>query len=91
MTGQGVEALKQAIIVRAKLLLPKPGALALNARHRAILGDVFAELIAARESADGLITAEHLRLARTKLDAITGKSGVEDMLDTLFGAFCIGK
>lgn len=91
VTGQGVEALKQAIIVRAKLLLPKPGALALNARHRAILGDVFAELIAARESADGLITAEHLRLARTKLDAITGKSGVEDMLDTLFGAFCIGK
>jgi tRNA modification GTPase len=91
VTGEGVESLKQAIITRAKTLLPKPGALALNARHRTILGEVQAELSSARASADGLITAEYLRLARAKLDRITGKSAVEDMLDTLFGAFCIGK
>lgn len=91
VTGEGIESLKQAIITHAKTLLPKPGALALNARHRTILGEVRAELSAAHTSADGLLTAEHLRLARAKLDKITGRSGVEDMLDTLFGAFCIGK
>ena len=88
-----MESLKQVIIAHAKTLLPKSGALAFNARHRAILSEVRTELSAARASADadGLLTAEHLRLARTKLDRITGKGGVEDMLDTLFGAFCIGK
>jgi tRNA modification GTPase len=91
VTGTGIEALKHAIIERAKALLPKPGALALNARHRVILAQVFTELSDASASEDPLITAEHLRRARTKLDAITGRSGVEDMLDALFGAFCIGK
>jgi tRNA modification GTPase len=91
VTGDGIEALKHAIIERAKALLPKPGALALNARHRVILAQVLTELSDAKASEDALITAEHLRLARTKLDAITGRSGVEDMLDALFGAFCIGK
>lgn len=91
ITGDGVEALKQAIIARAKALLPKPGALALNARHREILAQVLTELSDAKGSDDSLITAEHLRRARLKLDAITGRNGVEDMLDALFGAFCIGK
>ena len=91
MTGEGIEPLKQAILAHAKALLPKLGALALNARHRAILSDVHTELSAASTNEDPLITAEHLRRTRTKLDAITGKSGVEDMLDALFGAFCIGK
>lgn len=91
VTGNGIEALKRAIIERAKALLPKPGALALNARHREILAQVLTELSDAKASEDPLITAEHLRRARTMLDAITGRSGVEDMLDALFGAFCIGK
>ena len=91
VTGNGIEAVKRAIIKRARALLPKPGALALNARHREILAQVLTELSDAKASEDPLITAEHLRRARTKLDAITGRSGVEDMLDVLFGAFCIGK
>jgi tRNA modification GTPase len=91
ITGEGIENLKHAIIARAKSLLPKPGALALNARHRTILSEVLTELAAARTSEDMLIAAEHLRLARARLDAITGSSGVEDMLDALFGTFCIGK
>jgi tRNA modification GTPase len=91
VTGEGIEALKQAIITCAKTLLPKPGALALNVRHRTILAEVLTELSEAQVNEDGLITAEHLRRARAKLDMITGRSGVEDMLDALFGAFCIGK
>jgi tRNA modification GTPase len=91
VTGVGIDALSREIIRRGSALLPKPGSLALNARHRAILGEVLACLEAAIQSADMLITAEHVRCARNSLDAITGRSGVEDMLDALFGAFCIGK
>ncbi len=91
VTGEGADALRQLLISRAKALLPKPGTLALNLRHRAILADVAAELEGAQGSRDLLITAEHLRSARNRLDALTGKAGVEDMLDALFGAMCIGK
>jgi tRNA modification GTPase len=91
VTGMGIDALKKELLRRAKLLLPKPGALALNQRHRAILGDVCTELSAAHGEDDRLITAEHLRAARGRLDALTGKAGVEDMLDALFSGFCIGK
>ena len=38
-----------------------------------------------------LIAAEALRQARMELDRVTGRAGVEDMLDALFGRFCIGK
>lgn len=91
LTGEGMEALRAAIVDRARSLLPRPGALALNARHRAILAQVQAELNYAEAASDLIIVAEHLRTARLQLDAITGKAGVEDMLDTLFGGFCIGK
>ncbi len=91
VTGVGLLELRTEITTRAKALLPKPGSLALNARHRTILAEVKAELTAAREPGDLLVSAEHLRAARNRLDALTGKAGVEDMLDALFGAFCIGK
>jgi tRNA modification GTPase len=87
----GIAALRTMLLGQARALLPRPGALALNARHRSILADVTSALIAAHASQDLLITAEHLRNARTQLDALTGRAGVEDMLDALFGGFCIGK
>ncbi len=90
-TGAGTGELRSALLHRAHALLPKPGALALNARHRAVVRLVFAELTEAAIATDSLITAEHLRTARRVLDELTGKAGVEDMLDALFGAFCIGK
>ena len=91
MTGEGLADLRRVIAERAKALLPKPGAVALNRRHRAILQEVCDELREAANAADQLIAAEHLRRARLALDALTGKAGVEDMLDALFGSFCIGK
>ncbi len=91
LTGAGLAQLRAELVNRAKALLPRPGTLALNARHRSILAEVQAELLVAQDSSDLLIVAEHLRVARTRLDALTGRAGVEDMLDALFGAFCIGK
>jgi tRNA modification GTPase len=42
-------------------------------------------------TSDLILMAEGLRAARAALDALTGRVGTEDMFDTLFGAFCIGK
>jgi tRNA modification GTPase len=35
--------------------------------------------------------AEALRIARLSFDALLGRTTTEDMLDALFGRFCIGK
>lgn len=89
--GTGLTALRREIVQRARALMPRPGALALNARHRGIIAAVLLELDSAMAAPDLLVLAEHLRLARLRLDALTGRAGTEDMLDTLFGRFCIGK
>jgi tRNA modification GTPase len=91
LTGAGVPELRAAIAEQARTLLPRPGALALNARHRTVLREVLAEIVAATEAGDLLVRAEHLRRARDAFDRLTGRAGTEDMLDALFGRFCIGK
>lgn len=88
-TGEGLEDLSRMLIERSAMLLPVPGEVALNARHRGALRDAAEAL--AETSADLLIVAESLRRARVALDRVTGRAGVEDMLDALFGRFCIGK
>jgi tRNA modification GTPase len=72
-------------------LLPRPDQLSLNARHRSLIAEATRQLDEAAAASDLLITAEHLRLARATLDRITGRAGTEDMLDALFGRFCVGK
>ena len=91
VTGMGLPALRESLVARAKAVLPRPGALALNARHRAILRDITAQLDEALGADDLLIRAECLRLARAHMHALTGRAGVESLLDALFGTFCIGK
>lgn len=90
-TGAGIDELTDKILFRANMLLPRPNEAVLNARHRTLLDECAASLIEARSAGDLLIVAEALRHARTALDRITGRAGVEDMLDVLFGRFCIGK
>lgn len=89
-TGEGLRALIEAMVARARTLLPAEGDLAVNARQRE---GIDASLRHLREVGGGdmLIVAEALRQARVELDRVTGRAGVEDMLDILFGRFCIGK
>ncbi|HEX8257111.1 MAG TPA: tRNA uridine-5-carboxymethylaminomethyl(34) synthesis GTPase MnmE [Allosphingosinicella sp.] len=91
ITGEGIERLVDCLRERAKSLLPGEGEMAINARHRGILRDVLASLGEAGDTDDLLIAAESVRLGRLALDRLTGRAGVEDMLDALFGRFCIGK
>lgn len=90
-TGEGVAALKTALVGLAREALPKPGEAALNARQHARLTDAADALVAAVELTDPLLVAEELRRARLAFDRLIGRATTEDMLDALFGRFCIGK
>jgi tRNA modification GTPase len=55
------------------------------------LGRCHEAIVAFEAEMDELVAAEHLRHARRALDELTGRAGTEEMLDALFGTFCIGK
>ena len=71
--------------------MPKPGEGALNRRQRDLLAQAQAALEAAQHEGAPLLLAEALRQARLAFDRLTGRSATEDVLDALFGRFCIGK
>lgn len=91
LTGEGLDDLRQALIEHARTALPQPGAVALNARQHGLLSEVRIASGDAAACDDPLLAAENLRLARVALDRLVGRAGTEDMLDALFGRFCIGK
>ena len=93
-TGEGMDKLHSYIVDMARTLLPREGEAALRKRQREVLAEAQDWLVIApgsREARDLILLAERLRLAGAALDRITGRAGVEEMLDTLFGRFCIGK
>ncbi len=62
-----------------------------RARHRAALQDCRVSLARAAAASQPELMAEDLRLATRALGRITGRVGVEDVLDVIFKDFCIGK
>ncbi len=93
-TGEGMDKLHRYIVEMARTLLPREGEAALRQRQRTALAEARDWLTieaGSREAGDLILLAERLRLAGGALDRITGRAGVEDMLDALFGRFCIGK
>lgn len=91
LTGAGMAELRQALVDHARSHLPAPGDLALNQRQRSLVALAGEALAGADTQADPLILAEHLRQARLAFDLLLGRTATEDVLDTLFGRFCIGK
>jgi tRNA modification GTPase len=90
-TGDGLSALISMLVEKGRMLLPPPDSFALNQRQQMVLKDAAMFLSHAAKADDPLIMAEELRQARLSLDALTGRASTEDMLDALFGRFCIGK
>lgn len=90
-TGEGVSQLIETLLDRARTMLPREGDIALSRRQRDHLARCHAELLLFQGDRDELIAAERLRQCRAELDALTGRAGTEDMLDALFGTFCLGK
>ena len=91
VTGQGMDALRADLVTTARTALPRAGEPALNARQHRLLSEAHETLSAAGSLTDPLLVAENLRLARVAFDTLLGRTTTEDMLDALFGRFCIGK
>jgi tRNA modification GTPase len=91
VTGEGLSELTTAIQREATVMLPAEGQLALNRRQAECIGEAHDALQIASASADIVLCAESLRAARSAFDRLTGRAGVEDLLDALFGRFCLGK
>ena len=91
MSGEGLAALKVALVATARAALPRPGDAALNRRQHRLLAEGHDAVTAAARFDDPLLIAESLRLARVAFDSLLGRTTTEDMLDALFGRFCIGK
>ncbi len=90
-TGEGLDALRADLVWTARKAMPKPGEAALNARQHRLLGEAERSIASAAAQSDPLLAAEDLRVARVAFDALLGRTTTEDMLDALFGRFCIGK
>jgi len=96
VTGEGIGALRRAITERVWAGPPAGESLVtVNARHRDCLRRAAAPL---RRASDGLghgmpleCVAIELREALGALTDIIGITTAEDILDRLFGSFCIGK
>jgi tRNA modification GTPase len=90
VTGLGLANLAGRIVDAAREVLPVDGELALNRRQALELEQARVALKEAA-GADLVCTAEALRVARAAFDRLSGRAGIEDMLDALFGRFCLGK
>ena len=91
VTGENLDDLKRALVAEARLAMPKAGETALNRRQRGLIEAAAAALEGAKGEHDPLLQAEGLRQARLAFDRLVGRSSTEDVLDALFGRFCIGK
>jgi tRNA modification GTPase len=92
LTGEGLAVLRDRLAEAARSLTESAGPPPLTqARHRAALREAEARLAGAQTADLPELRAEDLRLALRALGRITGSVGVEDILDTLFARFCIGK
>jgi tRNA modification GTPase len=92
-TGDQLDNLIQVLTERVRLALsdnagPPP---LTRLRHREALQECQSALVRAIEAPEAELMAEDLRLAVRSLGRITGRVDVEDVLDVIFGEFCIGK
>ena len=91
VTGAGLKPLLESIAEQAKALLPDEGGIALNRRQARHVGEAEAALADAARGRDIVLVAESLRQARAAFDRLTGRAGVDNLLDALFSRFCLGK
>jgi tRNA modification GTPase len=96
-TGEGVESLKDAIkgLVWAGEIKAEMLQVMVNSRHedalkrgRKALGDAIEGL---RNNQTIEIVAMDLRIGTSAIGEIVGKTTTEDLLDSIFSQFCIGK
>lgn len=91
-TGIGVDALVERISNAVNgLLSDSGGPPPTRARHRTALVGCVQALDAAKNAPAPELSAEELRRAADELGRLTGRIDIEEMLDSIFRDFCIGK
>jgi tRNA modification GTPase len=93
-TGDGVERLRTRLALRvADALAGRDFPAVTRQRHARLLESALEHVrrvdAAALERPE--LAAEDLRLAARALERVTGRIGAEDVLEVIFGSFCIGK
>lgn len=91
VTGAGLDLLVERIEELARSVLPSEDAIAINRRQATCMSEAASALSTAARAVDLLLVAEELRSARHAFDRLTGRAGVEEVLNSLFGRFCLGK
>jgi tRNA modification GTPase len=96
VTGDGLGALENEILSRiSKQNLRPENALAINMRHRDCLRRALEACDRARKTLDKTFSPEYLSVdlneALEAVGEVIGTVGVEQILDSVFGQFCIGK
>lgn len=94
-TGDGLEALKDAIQSAAGSSATESHEVMINARHEAALrrarSGIEHTIEALSAGASLELAALDLRLAVNAIGEIVGKTTTEDLLDAIFSQFCLGK
>jgi tRNA modification GTPase len=92
-TGTGLDSLLERIAgeVRARLERPLEAPPMTRARHRENVAAAAEALSRALRQNESELMAEDLRLALRAIGRLTGRVDIEELLDTVFRDFCIGK
>ena len=91
-TGEGLQFLKDAIAAKLRELSSRASEDVADVTARQT--DLLAKALAALEGtdpADPVLAANSLRIAAQSIGEIIGKTYSEDLLDSLFSRFCVGK
>lgn len=95
LTGQGVTDLVEEVTSRLERLAASAGTIT-RLRHREAIRNAIDTLVLAEaevrngpERAE--VAAEEIRTTIRALDSLVGRIDVEDVLDEIFGSFCLGK
>ena len=93
----GLDELRRAIAARVfadRIALADLEPALTRERHRTALArarESLADALAQLRVGDAVLVAHHLRRATESLDELIGTVDVEEVLDRVFGAFCVGK
>ena len=88
-TGNNLALLTARLMAIAASLLPGESQIALNSRQAQAIESAANCLLDC--PTDLLLLAESLRSARFAFDRLTGRAGIDDVIDALFSRFCLGK
>ncbi|HKH98377.1 MAG TPA: tRNA uridine-5-carboxymethylaminomethyl(34) synthesis GTPase MnmE [Candidatus Sulfotelmatobacter sp.] len=97
LTGEGIAELREEVLrhIGGEADAQAEAGFLTNVRHQGLIKDSLAALDAAKSAVAGKIPHEMLLLdlynALRPLDAITGATTTDDILNLIFSTFCIGK